>query len=201
MRARGLMPSCCARLSLITITAAAPSLSGHALPAVTVARSPSCPSRTGLSVASFSRSFRDGGSRRCRPLAARSRYRGDLLSEETWFSERLPRVVGKGLRIRLAPREKSPCAARRFLAVCSIVMYTSASTVAELPVASIGRHQLRHPLFSRPKTSGSWCFPSHRPCPMRNGSRIRTPAATNTSPSPALIACAAIRIVCNDEEQ
>ena len=28
-----------------------------------------------------------------------------------------------------------------------------------------------------------------------------TPAATNASPSPALIACAAIRIVCSEEEQ
>ena len=36
MRASGVMPSCLALVSLMTITAAAPSLSGQALPAVTV---------------------------------------------------------------------------------------------------------------------------------------------------------------------
>ena len=36
MRASGVMPSCLALVSLITITAAAPSLSGQALPAVIV---------------------------------------------------------------------------------------------------------------------------------------------------------------------
>jgi hypothetical protein len=30
---------------------------------------------------------------------------------------------------------------------------------------------------------------------------ISTPAEMNTSPSPALIACIAIRVVCSDEEQ
>ena len=49
-RARGVMPRARARSSLITITAAAPSLSGHELPAVT---SPSG-RKTGLSSASFS---------------------------------------------------------------------------------------------------------------------------------------------------
>ena len=34
MRASGVMPSCFAFVSLITITAAAPSFKGHALPAV-----------------------------------------------------------------------------------------------------------------------------------------------------------------------
>ena len=50
MRASGLMPSSFALVSLITITAAAPSFSGHAFPAVTF------PSgrNTGFSVASFS---------------------------------------------------------------------------------------------------------------------------------------------------
>ena len=49
-RASGVMPSSLARVSLMTITAAAPSLSGQAFPAVTV------PSgrNTGLSCASFS---------------------------------------------------------------------------------------------------------------------------------------------------
>ncbi len=50
MRASGVMPSSAARVSLITITAAAPSLSGQLLPAVTL------PSgrKAGFSSASFS---------------------------------------------------------------------------------------------------------------------------------------------------
>ncbi len=50
MRASGVIPRSRARVSLITTTAAAPSLSGHALPAVTL------PSgrKTGFSCASFS---------------------------------------------------------------------------------------------------------------------------------------------------
>ena len=50
MRASGVIPSSLALVSLITTTAAAPSLSGHAFPAVT---DPSG-RNTGLSVASFS---------------------------------------------------------------------------------------------------------------------------------------------------
>ena len=50
MRASGVMPSSRARVSLITMTAAAPSFSGQALPAVT---SPSG-RNTGFSCASFS---------------------------------------------------------------------------------------------------------------------------------------------------
>ena len=51
IRARGVSPSSLARSSDITSTAAAPSLSGHALPAVTV---PPSGLKAGLSSASFS---------------------------------------------------------------------------------------------------------------------------------------------------
>src|SRR2546427_2414425 len=37
--------------------------------------------------------------------------------------------------------------------------------------------------------------------PNWNRDTVSTPAHTNTSPSPARIACAAMRIACNDEEQ
>ena len=37
--------------------------------------------------------------------------------------------------------------------------------------------------------------------PLPNRLTVSTPALTNTSPSPALIACAAMRIVWSDDEQ
>ena len=37
--------------------------------------------------------------------------------------------------------------------------------------------------------------------PFTNRETISTPAEMNTSPSPALIACMAMRVVCSDEEQ
>ena len=37
--------------------------------------------------------------------------------------------------------------------------------------------------------------------PFMNRLTVSTPPETNTSPSPALIACAAMRMVCNDDEQ
>ncbi len=37
--------------------------------------------------------------------------------------------------------------------------------------------------------------------PERKRLTVSTPPATNTSPSPALIACAAMRMVCSDDEQ
>ena len=42
-------------------------------------------------------------------------------------------------------------------------------------------------------------MPSAAPCP--NLLTASTPAATNTSPSPALMAWAAMRMVCKDDEQ
>ena len=37
--------------------------------------------------------------------------------------------------------------------------------------------------------------------PLTNRDTISTPAEMNTSPSPALIACIAMRVVCSEEEQ
>ena len=37
--------------------------------------------------------------------------------------------------------------------------------------------------------------------PAANRETVSTPAEMNTSPSPALMACIAIRVVCRDEEQ
>ena len=37
--------------------------------------------------------------------------------------------------------------------------------------------------------------------PATNRDTVSTPAEMNTSPSPALMACIAIRVVCSEEEQ
>ena len=37
--------------------------------------------------------------------------------------------------------------------------------------------------------------------PLANRETVSTPAEMNTSPSPALIACIAIRLVCSEDEQ
>ena len=49
--------------------------------------------------------------------------------------------------------------------------------------------------------SGFWV--SGRPSeePLTNRDTVSTPAEMNTSPSPARIACMAIRVVCSDDEQ
>ena len=44
--------------------------------------------------------------------------------------------------------------------------------------------------------SGQWSA-----VPLEKLETVSTPAEMNTSPSPALIACSAIRVVCSEEEQ
>ena len=48
---------------------------------------------------------------------------------------------------------------------------------------------------------GLWVPGSPSDMPFANRLTVSTPPATNTSPSPALMAWAAIRMVCSDEEQ
>jgi hypothetical protein len=48
---------------------------------------------------------------------------------------------------------------------------------------------------------GFWVSGWESELPFTNRDTISTPAEMNTSPSPALIACIAIRLVCSDEEQ
>jgi hypothetical protein len=48
---------------------------------------------------------------------------------------------------------------------------------------------------------GFWVSGSESELPFANRDTISTPAEMNTSPSPARIACSAIRVVCSDEEQ
>ncbi len=74
--------------------------------------------------------------------------------------------------------------------------------------SSRGSCQLSAPLSAtlatRPSASakaGFWVSGSESLLPLTNRETISTPAEMNTSPSPALIACMAMRVVCSDEEQ
>ena len=49
--------------------------------------------------------------------------------------------------------------------------------------------------------SGLWVSGHESELPRANRDTVSTPAEMNTSPSPALIACSAIRVVCSDDEQ
>ena len=51
------------------------------------------------------------------------------------------------------------------------------------------------------RTPGSWCPGRLSELPLANRETVSTPAEMNTSPSPALMAWKAIRVVCTDEEQ
>ena len=48
---------------------------------------------------------------------------------------------------------------------------------------------------------GFWVSGWESLLPLTNRDTISTPAEMNTSPSPALIACMAMRVVCSEEEQ
>ena len=95
------MPSSLALVSLITITAAAPSLSGHALPAVTL------PSgrNTGFSSASFSTVVpARGPSSFVTTVPSGERDRRDLPLEEAVLLRRRPRAAATARRTRPSPR-------------------------------------------------------------------------------------------------
>ena len=49
--------------------------------------------------------------------------------------------------------------------------------------------------------TGLWVSGQLSEVPLPNRETVSTPAETNTSPSPALIAWKAIRVVCTDEAQ
>jgi hypothetical protein len=49
--------------------------------------------------------------------------------------------------------------------------------------------------------AGFWVSGRESLLPFTNRDTISTPAEMNTSPSPALMACIAMRVVCSEEEQ
>ena len=189
------MPSSLAFVSLITTTAAAPSLSGHALPAVT---SPSG-RNTGFSVASFSTvvpargpsSLADHGAvgrrdRRDLTIEEPVRLRGDRTLLRLHARTR-PSPCGRRLRPRARSRRSGPSRCTR------------RGAGRRRPLAA-GRPRSRALVRSCASPNFSLGGPVSA-APYWKRLTVSTPPAMNTSPSPALIACAAMRIVCNDDEQ
>ena len=195
MRASGVMPSSFALVSLITTTAAAPSLSGHALPAVT---SPSG-RNTGLSVASFSTVVPARGPSSLRhDGAVGERDRRDLPLEEA--------VLLRGDRALLRPhRELVHLLAADALDLAHVLR---GLTHRDVDVGETGRRRPRRLAALGAQLGALACaspnFALGGPvsaAPFWKRLTVSTPPAMNTSPSPALIACAAMRIVCSDDEQ
>ncbi len=190
------MPSSRARVSLMTTTAAAPSLRGQLLPAVT---SPSG-RNAGLSSSSFSTVVPARGPSSTRTSVPSARVSGLISISKNPFSCDATalcwdRAANSSISWRL-----TFSSSRTFSAVWPMAMYTSGSPDAgaqrsEPPRA---REALRS---SAPANRALWVsgMPSDMPCAKRL--TASTPAAMNTSPSPALMACAAIRIVWSDDEQ
>ena len=180
MRASGVMPSSAAFVSLITTTAAAPSFSGQALPAVTV------PSgrNTGLSLASPSAVVPSRGQSSVSATEPSGSVYGVISSVKN------PECCAATARCWLNAANSS-CSARdtssisaTFSAVWPIPMYTSGRN-------GCGSHgppppSARAAVRSSASATRGLCvsgMPSALPCTNRD--THSTPAATNTSPSPA----------------
>ncbi len=198
IRARGVRPSSAAFVSDITTTAAAPSLSGQQLPAVTTpsGRNTGLSSRTASSVtpgrgpSSRVTSVPSGVvtgtiSRAQKPL---------LMASSARFWLRTPNSSSSS---RDSPRSRAT-----FSAVWPIATYASGSSPF-----SLGSVQSRPPWASfsvrapASANSGFWVSGRLSELPLTNRDTVSTPAEMKTSPSPALIAWKAIREVCTEDEQ
>ena len=70
-----------------------------------------------------------------------------------------------------------------------------------VPAVGAALGDLARPRASASAKTGLWVSGSESLLPFTNRDTISTPAEMKTSPSPALIACIAMRVVCSDEEQ
>src|SRR3954451_9820176 len=199
IRASGVMPRSCALWSLMITSAAAPSFSGQALAAVTrpsgrnTGFSPETPSKVtpGRGPSSALTTVPSGSVTR---VISRSQKPSAMAcSARFWL--RTPNSS-------MSRRETSFSSAR-FSAVWPMAMYASGSAPS-----SRGSCQESAPLSAALATAawaaskrGFWVSGCESELPLTNRDTISTPAEMTTSPSPALIACIAIREVCSDEEQ
>ena len=195
MRASGVTPSCSPWCRSSRSTAAAPSFSGHALPAVTL---PFGTEHRLQRRELLDRRARAGAVVLRDDRAVGRRDRRDLPLEVAVLL-RLDRALLRAgaplvhllARRRLRPRRRSPrsdpsrCRRRGDR--------RAASTAAGRPrcAPSCGRARRSNFSFGPPLSAA----------PKRNRLTVSTPPAMKTSPSPALIACAAMRMVCSDDEQ
>jgi hypothetical protein len=206
--ASGVMPSCRARTSLITTTAAAPSLSGQQLPAVIR------PSgrNTGFSVATPSIVTPGRG-----PSSVDTTPPSGVVTGVISRAQK-PSAMAFSARFWLrTPNSSMSClltslSCARFSAVCPMARYTSGSSPPDrgstqlgAPPADRRTDRSRAPSnrgFCQPPPTSS-CASAGSPSELPRASREThsTPAETNTSPSPARMAWKAIRVVCRDDAQ
>ncbi|RPK58030.1 hypothetical protein EES42_38670 [Streptomyces sp. ADI95-17] len=199
IRASGVSPSSRALVSDMITSAAAPSLSGQQLPAVTrpsgrkTGFRPCTPSRVtpARGPSSFETTVPSGVvtgviSRSQKPF---------LMASSARFCERTP---NSSMSWRVTPLSRA-----RFSAVCPIAMYASGTTPS-----SRGSCQSSPPRSARAAVrasasanSGLWVSGQLSELPFEKRDTISTPAEMKTSPSPALMACSAIRLVWSEEEQ
>ena len=201
IRASGVMPSSAALVSLITITAAAPSFSGQQLPAVTV------PSgrNTGFSAATFS-SVVPG------PRAVVGGHDGAVRAAWPGVMSRCQNPSASAFSARFCDRTpNSSCSCREMPRSCGDVLRGLAHRdvdVGDLAVLAAGRARRRAPpsaslplRSSAAANTGFLVSGQLSLLPLPNRLTHSTPAEMNASPSPALIAWKAIRVVCSDDEQ
>ena len=180
----------------MTTTAAAPSLSGQALPAVIR------PSgrKTGLSCASFSSVVSGRGPSSFDTTVPSGRVTGVISRSKNPFS-----TLATARFCDSTPN--SSISRRRDVLELGDVLGRLAHSDVDVGKADRGRPWSLPALgaLGRPRLgvgeqlvvgAGNAVRPSRS-----KRLTVSTPAATNTSPSPARIACAAIRIVWSDEEQ
>ena len=202
IRASGVRPSSAALVSDMTTTAAAPSLSGQQLPAVTT------PSgrKTGLSCETASKvtpargpSSADttvpsgvvtGVISRC-PEAVGDRLLGEVLRPDAELVELL---AGQAAQAWRRSRRSGPWRCRRRAARRPRAGRARPRRRAVLGAVGGARHGLV-------EDGVAGVGPVSRRCPCAKRETVSTPAEMNTSPSPALIAWKAIRVVCTEEAQ
>jgi hypothetical protein len=171
-------------------------LSGHALPAVTVP-----PGRNaGWSVASFSSVVSGRGPSSALTSVPSGAVTGVISrSKKPFFWASTARCWERSANSSISSRVTRSASAT-FSAVWPIAMYTSGRPGA-------GVHGGWPPALravvrvSATANSGLWVSGSPSDMPFPKRLTVSTPPATNVSPSPAWMACAAMRIVCSDEEQ
>ena len=184
----------------MTITAAAPSLSGQALPAVT------------------------------RPSGRNTGFRPDSASSvvPARGPSSLLTTVPSGVVTGVISRSQKPLSiafSARFCDADGELVHVLPGDVLEqrqvlgglahgdvdvgdvavlARVVSSCRRRSRRPwprAASASAKTGLWVSGSASELPFTKRDTISTPAEMNTSPSPALMACRAMRVVCSDEEQ
>ncbi len=199
IRASGVRPSSRALVSDMITRAAAPSFSGQQLAAVT---SPSG-RKTGFRPCTPSRVTPARGPSSLATTVPSGVVTGVISrSQKPFFRASSARFCDRTPNSSMSWRV-TPFSRARFSAVCPIAMYASGTRPSsrgscQLAPDSSARAAVR---ASASANSGLCVSGRLSELPLVKRDTISTPAEMKTSPSPALIACSAMRLVCSEEEQ